>query len=87
MEKTLEYALISFINERPEGNMLRDIAIRTLKDINSRRKVTYIDQPVLRPVLSNTPPEVYWLRKKVKRLLPSIPYKKLKRCRPNFKKL
>lgn len=32
-----EWALIAFINAREPGNLLRDIAIRTLKDLSFKR--------------------------------------------------
>lgn len=38
MEESVEYALIAFINSKPDGNMLRDIAIRTLKDIMNKEE-------------------------------------------------
>lgn len=43
MENTHEVqtALIHFIQSKPEGNALRDIAIRTLKDLNKKEERSY----------------------------------------------
>ena len=74
----IQTALIKFIEDRPEGNMLRDIAIRTLKDINAKNIVSDIPK--------STEPRLImfygWKRRLVttKRILPSIEYKKIKPC-------
>ena len=50
MENTHEVqtALIHFIQSKPEGNALRDIAIRTLKDLNKKEERSYYGTEELR---------------------------------------
>lgn len=74
----IQIALIKFIEDRPEGNMLRDIAIRTLKDINRKNIVKDMPKDKAPRLIM-----VYgWKRRLVttKRILPSIEYKKIKPC-------
>lgn len=81
MENTHEVqtALIHFIQSRPEGNVLRDIAIRTLKDLNAKEIETEMVctyQPTaIRMIKHNLK------RVRVKRILPKILYRNLKHCK------
>ena len=78
----IQTALIKFIEDRPEGNMLRDIAIRALKDINSKNIVSDIPKSTAPRLIM-----VYgWKRRLVNtvRILPSIEYKKIKPCSTTY---
>lgn len=84
----IDYALIEFINARPEGNMLRDIAIRTLADRRRKHKDVYIPGNTQRVFGSlNTPSKSLFNRGLCRRILPSIEYGKLKPCGHNYKNL
>jgi len=81
MENThqIQTALILFIQSRPEGNALRDIAIRTLRDINSKEIETEMVrkyQPTVIRIIKHN-------RKRVRtiRILPGILYRNLKHCK------
>ncbi len=81
MENTHEVqtALIYFIQSKPEGNALRDIAIRTLKDINAKEIETAM-------VRSFQPTAIRMIKHNRKRLitvriLPTILYRNLKHCK------
>lgn len=81
MENThqIQTALILFIQSKPEGNVLRDIAIRTLQDINRKgiktQMVRSFQPTVIRIIKHN--------RKRVRtlRILPGILYRNLKPCK------
>jgi hypothetical protein len=82
----LPYALIQYINSRPDGDMLRDIAIRTLQDMSKRDEYTDSGKSYAPQVISVTKHN----RKRVNtiRILPSILYKKMKLCKEaNFQQL
>ena len=55
MENTHEVqtALIYFIQSKPEGNALRDIAIRTLKDMNAKYERAYYGTNELKDIRVN----------------------------------
>lgn len=81
MEDTheIQTALIYFIQSKPEGNALRDIAIRTLKDLNAKIPKTEMVrtyQPTAIRIIKHN-------RKRVRteRILPMILYKNLRHCK------
>jgi DNA-binding transcriptional regulator YiaG len=60
MENTHEVqaALIHFIQSKPEGNALRDIAIRTLKDLNTKYERAYYGTNELKDIRVNDYQEI-----------------------------
>lgn len=81
MENThqMQTALIYFIQSKPEGNVLRDIAIRTLRDLNRKETETAMVrsyQPTVIRIIKHN-------RKRIRteRILPSILYRNLKPCK------
>lgn len=86
MNYDIDYALITFINSKPEGNELRDIAIRTLADNRRKNEVAY--SPPIRPRSHSnlsTPAKSLFLQQKCRRILPSIKYDRIKACGHNYK--
>lgn len=72
-------ALILFIQSRPDGNVLRDIAIRTLRDLNRKETETAMVrsfQPTVIRIIKHN-------RKRIRtvRILPKILYRNLKPCK------
>lgn len=72
-------ALILFIQSKPEGNVLRDIAIRTLRDLNRKETETAMVrsyQPTVIRIIKHN-------RKRIRtiRILPGILYRNLKPCK------
>lgn len=86
MNFDIDYALIVFINNRKEGDLLRDIAIRTLSDNRKRYVGSY--RPPITPRSNShtsTPAKSLFLRGKCRRILPSIRYNRMKACGHNYK--
>ena len=81
MENTHEVqtALIHFIQSKPEGNALRDIAIRTLRDINAKE----IETAMVRTFQPTAIRIIKHNRKRLRtvRILPMILYRNLKHCK------
>jgi len=83
MTDNIDYALITFINSRPEGNELRDIAIRALTDRRRTIEVTAVPEEVKRKYYGKSPSKGNSLfqRRIVKRILPTISYRKMPRLK------
>lgn len=81
MENTheIQTALIHFIQSKPEGNALRDIAIRTLRDMNAKE----VESEMVRTYQPTAIRMIKHNRKRVRveRILPMILYRNLKHCK------
>lgn len=78
-QRNIAAALIEFINARPAGNILREIGERTLVDLMKQYEVTS-ERPFLMRSFPIEKKERYEVRN-VKRILPAIHYKKIRKCK------